>query len=284
VQVDPSLNATDVFVNLGGIALVGTTRLDLTNYQAVTSIPAAFAGPLTLDPVAKDATGTEIPGASITVSVKLAVSPVQVQLAENYYFIDPSSNPQQLALTGTYADTTTRDLTSSITGTTYVSSNTAVVQVSADGLATIAGPGIAAITATNGSASDYATFLIENASVPLAPLDVSSQFSIQQSGYRLDRTTGFFVQTVTVTNSSNVPLPASVFLILSGLTPGVTLVNRSGTTQTISPSSPYMSLPASSDGRTLAPGQTTTFTLQFLNPNRLPISYSASVYRSSTAP
>jgi hypothetical protein len=72
--------------------------------------------------------------------------------------------------------------------------------------------------------------------------------------------------------------------MLTGLTSGVTLVNKSGLTQNVLLGSSYLTVPLSPDGRTVAPGESNTFTLQFLNPNRVAISYSTSVYRTSSLP
>jgi pimeloyl-ACP methyl ester carboxylesterase len=284
VQVDPSTNATDVVIGMPPIPLTSTTRLDSVNYQGTAVIPTTFSGPLTITPLALDASQNEIPGASITVNVKPAPAPAQVAFTQKYFYIDPSVASEQLDLVATYSDSTQNDVTSSVAGTTYVSSNAAVVTVSADGLVTVVAPGLAVVTGTNGGLSDYAVFVVEIAASPLPPQNLTSQFTIQEGGYRLDRVSGFFVQTVVVTNTSNLPIPGSVYFMLTGLTSGVTLVNKSGLTQNVLLGSSYLTVPLSPDGRTVAPGESNTFTLQFLNPNRVAISYSTSVYRTSSLP
>jgi len=283
VQVDPVSNATDVVIGMPPLPLTGTTRLDTMNFQGTAVIPA-LAGPLVITPIALDAQQNEIQGAPITVNIVPAAVPSQVAFAQRYFYIDPSVASEQLNLVGTYADGSMIDLTSSVTGTRYISSNLAVIKVSPDGLVTVVGAGLAVVTGANGPAKDFAVFVVENATTPLPPLNLTPNFTIQQSGYRLDRVSGFFVQTVTVTNTSRLPIPGSGYLILSGLPIGVTLVNKSGVTANVLPGSSFMTLPLSPDGRTLAPGQSNTFTLQFLDPKRAAISYTWSVYRSSAAP
>ncbi len=283
VQVDPASNATDVVIGMPPIPLTGTTRLDTMNFQGTAVIPV-FAGPLVITPIALDAQQNEIEGAPITVNIVPTAVPTQVAFAQRYYYIDPSVASEQLNLVATYADGSQIDLTSSVTGTTYISSNPAVITVSPDGLVTVVGAGFAVVAGVNGPAKDFAVFVVENAATPLPPQNLTPNFTIQQSGYRLNRVNGFFVQTVVVTNTSSLPIPGSVYLILSGLPNGVTLVNQSGVTANVLPGSSFMTLPLSPDGRTLAPGQSNTFTLQFLDPQRVAISYSSSVYRSSAAP
>lgn len=284
VQVSPSANATDVVVGMPPIPLTSTTRLDSINYQATAVIPTTFSGVLTITPIALDSMQNEIPGAPVTVNVTPASAPTQVAFTQKYFYVDPSVASEQLDLVATYTGGTQIDVTSSAAGTTYVSNNPAVVTVSANGLVTLVAPGLAVVTGTNGGLSDYAVFVVENAASPLPPQNLTSQFTVQEGGYRLDRVSGFFVQAVTITNTSNLPVPGSVYLILSGLTHGVTLVNQSGLTQNVLPGSSYLTLPLSPDGRTVAPGQSSTFTLQFLNPNRVAIGYVTSAYRTSSLP
>jgi len=125
---------------------------------------------------------------------------------------------------------------------------------------------------------------VEDPVNPLQPEDVSAQFSIQESGFRLDRTKGFFVQSVSMTNNEPIPAPGPLYLLISGLPAGVNLVNQSGITQNIQMGTPYITLPLSSDGLNLQPGQSITLTLQFLNPTRTNIGYIATVWRTAGVP
>ncbi len=285
VQVDPSVNAGDMLFTLVGIGEIGATSTGPTQFQGTQVIPTTFAGPLTIIPVAVDNIQNYFQGAPVTVSVRPAIAPQQVTLSQKYFYVSPTNVPsQQLHLTGTYSDGSQLDLTSSATGTTYVSSNTAAVTVTADGLAQMVAPGLAVITAANGGAKDFAIFVVQEPASPLPPIDLTTSFTLKFSGFSLNRNTGFFVQNVTITNSSNLPVPGPLYLVLSGLPSGVTLVNKSGITQKVQPGSSYITVPLSSDGRTNAPGQSNTFTLQYLDPTREAISYTATVTRSSTAP
>jgi len=285
VQVDPSVNATDMLITLVGIGQIGTTNTGPTQFQGAQVIPGTFSGPVTIVAVAVDGNQNYFSGAPVTVSVSPGVAPQQVMLSQKYFYVSPTKVPsQQLHLTGTYSGGTQLDLTSSATGTTYVSSNTAAVTVTVDGLAQMVAPGLAVITAANGGAKDYAIFVVQEPATPLPPIDLTSSFTLKFSGFALNRNTGFFVQSVTITNSSNLPVPGPLYLVLSGLPSGVTLVNKSGITQKVNPGSSFLTVPLSSDARTNAPGQSNTLTLQFLNPNRTAITYTTSISRSSTAP
>jgi hypothetical protein len=284
VAVDGSVGATDVVIGMPPALLTGTNRVDEVNYAAVQTVPAGFAGALTITPIAIDALGQEIEGVPVTIDVAPATAPDSVAFAQRYYVVDPGAPAQQLTLSGSFGSAATVDLSASVSGTVYASSDPAVATVSAEGLVSLAGPGTAVISGSNAGVSDQAVFVVESAGAPLPPLDVSASFAIQRSGLRLDRNTGFFVQNVVVTSGSALPVPGSAYLVLSGLPAGVSLVNKSGVTAAALPGSPFVTLPLSADGRTLAPGQSSTLTLQFLNPGRATITYASAVYRRSIAP
>jgi|CZKS01.1.fsa_nt_gi pimeloyl-ACP methyl ester carboxylesterase len=285
VQVDASANVGDVLLTLVGIGEIATTSLGPTQFHGTQVIPATFSGPLTIVPVAVDNNQNYFAGAPVTVSVRTPIAPQLVVFAQKYFYVSPTKVPaQQLHLTGFYSGGTQLDLTSSVTGTTYTSNNTAAVTVTADGLAQLVAPGLAIITGANGGVKDFAIFVVQEPGTPLPPQDVSANFTLQQSGFALNRNTGFFVQSITITNQSGIPIPGPLYLVLSGLPTGVELVNKSGITQKVAPGSSFIKLPLSSDGRTDAPGQSNTLTLQFLDPSRIAITYSASISRSSTAP
>lgn len=104
---------------------------------------------------------------------------------------------------------------------------------------------------------------------PARPMDVSGSVMVKFTGLRPDRHTGFFVNSVSVTNNSGSTLPAPVSLVLD--LPGtVGLVGADGTTCGTNPvGRQFIHLPIPATG--LAPGATVTITLHFENPNKEPI-------------
>lgn len=282
VQVDASVQATDAYLTLEGIGQVGT-QADGTQFQGTQIVPSTFAGPLTIIPVAVNAQGNLYQGAPVTVAIAPAVFPEQVAFAQRDFYVPPTLGTQQLHLMGLFAGGSQLDLTSAAAGTVYTSSNPSVVAVTADGLAQIVSNGTSVITGTNGTAKDYASFVVQN-SATIPPQDRTGQFAVQSSGLRLDRTTGFFVQTITVTNSSLLPIPGPLYLVILGLPSSVTLVNKSGATTTFMPGSSFLLLPIPNGLSTIAPGGSVTQTLQFLNPNHMNIAYSTAVVGSVATP
>jgi Divergent InlB B-repeat domain len=86
-------------------------------------------------------------------------------------------------------------------------------------------------------------------------------------------TGGRSVQTVTVTNISATTIKGPISLVLDQLTAGVTLYKPTGyTSVTLPAGSPYLSAAVN-----LAPGQSTSFQLQFTNPGNVGFSYQARV-------
>ncbi len=286
VELTPPLTvANTVGATLAGLTHVSAAWTTGLRFSATFVVPPAITGPLTITPDFTDTSGNYFAGTPVVVGIKPAGTPESIALQRHDFLLTPGASSQQLYLNGTYADGSVLDLTSSLTGTTYTTTNPSVVTVSSDGLMQIIGPGFAVITAKNGGFSDFTTVVVEDPADPLPPADLTPQVTISRSGFRLDRNSGFFVQDLTITNTSAVPLPASLYLVLSGLTSGVTLVNKSGLTEALPPvGSSFLTLSLPGEGLSMPPGSSAHFTLQFLNPSRNPINYSLNLYRTSVAP
>lgn len=275
------VNVSVTLTNLTNLTAVWTSGLTFT---ATFNIPAGLTGPLTLTPNYTDTSGNTVSGASVVVGITPQTAPQSIALQQSSFVLPPGAANQQLIVSGTYADGSTLDLTSVLTGTSYLTSNVNVATVTGDGVLQVTGAGVAVITVKNGGLTTFATVLVQNPASPLGPQLVSSQFSAQQSGFRLNRTSGFFTQTVTLTNTSGVPVIGPVNYVLTGLPSGVTLRGATGTTQKFSPGSPYVAVPLSGDAATFAPGGSVTLTLQFLDPGRASISYTGNVIAVTQAP
>jgi hypothetical protein len=289
VQITPPVTANDIAVYVAGLTQLQGTNYSGNTYQATLAIPPNYTGALTLTPAITDSTNALITGAPVTVSVVPASPPTQLVIAQHSYRTTiPTNIPDHLYVTGSYPGGQDLDLTSAASGTSYSSNNQQVVTVDGNGNIQYTGQsGVAVVTATNSGISDYADFVVANQSIPSAPQDLTSQVSVQLSGFQLNRATGFYVQTVTVTNSDTVPLSGPLYLIIAGLPIGsvaVTLTNPTGYTQTITPiNSPYVSIPLN-NGMTLSPAESHTMQLQFLNPSRNRITYAYKVFTASTTP
>lgn len=99
---------------------------------------------------------------------------------------------------------------------------------------------------------------------------MTSQVTVLRGGFRLNQATGRFLQTITLTNTSGQAIGGPVSLVLAGLPVGVTLYNKTGTvTRGALAGNAYLDVFLGS----LAPGQSVTVTLEFLNPYNLGIVY-----------
>ena len=97
---------------------------------------------------------------------------------------------------------------------------------------------------------------------PPCAQDVTTSVSINQGTIRLNKKTGFFEQSITVTNTSNATIQGPVSFMLSGLS-GATLVNATGTTSCTTPvGSPFINLNLGA-ATNLKPGKSGKATLQF---------------------
>lgn len=118
-------------------------------------------------------------------------------------------------------------------------------------------------------------------SVTLEPLSVTTLVSQQvwvnttatvkfvQSGLAVNRFTGQFSGTVSITNTSGSAIEANRQFALEGLPINVTLANKSGERGGV----PYVTVPAS-----IAPGATVTVSTVFNNPSKVGISYVPRLY------
>jgi O-glycosyl hydrolase len=133
--------------------------------------------------------------------------------------------------------------------------------------ATINNESAGELAVSGGAASAYlepssvATFV----SQPVVT-DATASVKVVQSGLTVNRFTGQFTGTVSFTNTTGAPINASLLrLMVEGLSPGVTLANKSGEVNGV----PYVTLPAA----TIAQGATVTVTTTFNNPSKGNIGY-----------
>src|ERR1700733_11738987 len=112
------------------------------------------------------------------------------------------------------------------------------------------------------------------ASLPCAA-NVTTDVSITLGSLTYNSTTKIWSQTATVKNTGTKAI-GPLSLVLTNLTSGVTLTNRSGSTVCFAPGSPYINLYLSSSNR-LAVGQSTPITLQFSDPSNAPITFTSEV-------
>jgi hypothetical protein len=108
----------------------------------------------------------------------------------------------------------------------------------------------------------------------LVAVDVSNQVSIAPGGFRLNRTTGRYVQQVLLTNTGLGSISGPVSLVLDHLSSNATFFNRTGITSSVPPTgSPYLNMATGG----LAAGDSVTATLEFTNPTNQAITYDTRV-------
>jgi hypothetical protein len=111
--------------------------------------------------------------------------------------------------------------------------------------------------------------------------DVTSLVSITRGPNILNIATGKIFQTVALTNNSAFTITGPISLVLDGLSGNATLANAIGFTISNPPlGSPFLGVNATS----LAPGQSISVSLQFTDPSRAAISYTARVLAGPGVP
>jgi len=100
--------------------------------------------------------------------------------------------------------------------------------------------------------------------------DATASFTIQRSGFVLNRLTGKYTGSVTLTNKSASAINGPVHLQFDGLSAGVTLDNKTGTRN----GAPYLTLANAS----IAPGASINVPVTFSNPSKVGIGFTNTVY------
>lgn len=286
VQLTPPLTANVVWVatNVSGVGTLNGTTADGRRYQASFVIPTGFAGPVTLTPTLLDSDNQPILGAGIDIRVVPSTPMLSLSVLQPYTYLTSLPSSASIFVTGRDPEGRQFNLTSSVTGTTYTSSDTNIVRVDPDGHVQAVASGSATVTVESSGLKAFATFVVGNPADPIAPQDVTSSLKIVLSGIKTDDR-NVSVQTVELTNTLDVPLAGPLYFVLADLPDGVTLwAPRSGITQRIPPvRSPYLRLrPA--DALTLRPGEKIFLDLEFLNRNRVAIRYMPKVFSASGIP
>lgn len=272
VEVAPSLRATDGNIGLAGLGSLKVKNFTGTRFTADFVIPDYYAGPLTILPDVW--AGETVLGPKVTIRVRPLTPPKQLRVFNRYHHVSlPQTHPEHLGVKGRYAKDVERDLSSSASGTTYMSSNASVVSVDREGVYTAIANGIAVITIENRGVRAFVAFVVDDPARPSPPMDLSKQVAIQRSGLRLEsnpRVVRSHYQRVTITNTTALPLPGPLFLAVTGLPKGVIAYGGDGGGR--------HSLNLPDEGLGLLPGQSVTVDLEFLNQGDASIEYTAKVY------
>lgn len=105
-------------------------------------------------------------GATTPIPVALAIGPAAPSLST-------AGQTVQLAITATYPDASTKDVTPASTGTNYTISNSAIATISADGLVTAVSSGTVVIQANNDGATGIITVSVVLGGVSVGGIPVS---------------------------------------------------------------------------------------------------------------
>jgi hypothetical protein len=272
VEMAPWLAATDGSIGLVGLGFLKAEGFTGTRFTADFVIPNEYAGPLLMRPFAW--AGEMVSGPEVSIAVRPETRPRELHALQRYYYLSlPQANPTQIRVRGRYSNGVERDLSSSVSGTSYISSNPSVVSVDREGVCTVVANGLAVITIENRGVRDFVAFVVTDPVNPGPAIDLSHQVEIRRGKLRPEpnpRVVRSHYQQVTITNTSELPLAAPLFLKLSSLPNG--LITYGGHGDGVH----RLSLP--DQGLGLLPGQSVTVELEFLNQGTAPIDYTTTVY------
>lgn len=254
---------------------------DLRSFASGVVTPVRWSGPMEVIIKVRTIEGKLIEGPTVTVHVKPREVPVRVEATKKSVTFNWPLKLKGLVkhseLYGYYPDGVRRIIGSGL-GTTYTSSNPSVATVEG-GEIRPQGPGITYVTMSNNGMQDYCEVRIVDSNNPdIRPIDNTSQATIIVGSLEKDTVSDFYVQQITLHNDSSLPIPYPVILVIANLPPQVLLNNTQSKTQNIAPlDSPVLSLNIK-DRNFWRPGSATSITLEFSNPEDVPITYTPKVY------
>lgn len=137
------------------------------------------------------------------------------------------------------------------------------------------------VTDSGGLFDEKTIALAVNEPVVAGPTDVTAQLQITVTGFRLNRATGRYAQTITVRNVGGSPIAGPVSLVFDHVPAQATLAGATGVTSAASPlGSPFVDLAVGADG-VLTPGESVVTTVEFGNPSNQAITYTSRVLAGS---
>lgn len=280
VIVDPAFNATQVLV-LPSIssALEGPLVMNGPSFVGSMTLKDDFSGALEFEVTAMDDTGGEVGSSYVVTEAISSEVPTSMFTLNDVVFMSPGVGGRQINPVAIYADEIHRHV---YTQSNFSSSNPAVATVTPSGLVTAVSKGVAFITAEFKGQKAYAEIRVRDPALSEdSPVENTPSVSITKSGIRVNRVTGRFVQQVTITNTSSLPLSQPLWLSINDLPSGVALVNQEGVTKNLGVlGSPLVSLEVRNVNQQsfLVPGSSTTATLEFTNVNSISIDYTTRVF------
>jgi hypothetical protein len=184
---------------------------------------------------------------------------------------------------GYYAGEIRRDLSGSLFGTTYTSSDSNIATVTPEGVLTPVAPGVTYIIVDHRGIKAFAEVEVlgpDGADLP--PTDQTAKVALGAGGFRLDRASGRYLQSVTIKNTNALPLWFPLNLVVADLPPNVELrVDFGGRTRKTAPLGTryaYLHYEDAVRKDFFMPGDTLTVTLSFVNNTGVPITYTPKVY------
>ena len=138
-------------------------------------VPPEALGRVSLFVIGTDANDESVVSEAVTLNVRTDATLQTVKIVTQDPVLFGTGRQRALDVLGEYNDDVTRDITAAAVGTEYHSSNVSIATVSADGVVTSVSPGIATITARNGTVQDSisVTVLANRSPVARAGGDVS---------------------------------------------------------------------------------------------------------------
>lgn len=211
--------------------------------------------------------------------------PIDYHAADKYYLETQSvaNQPAQVPATTKYCSATNTEATTTkagIVGSNWAKNYTSTGSIEACKkmeLRLCGGYAFDSVAGANDAHSPVDSRSDGDAQTAIVITACANNIKMTRSGYRYNRATRRYVQTVTLNNEGSMAVAGPVTYLLFGLSNNATLFNGDGATSCIAPGgTPYLNVGVGADNA-LTPGETVTITLEFTNPSNQGITYDSRV-------
>ena len=285
ISVDTSLSPSSV--HFWPTMRSGLDHIDFEQapYEGQLEIPKSMTGYAEIQVFLRTTNQQFVDGPTITIRVIPSESPTSISATRSINLTYPEQTPtgeRGIQVRGIYENGVERWIGRGVYGTVFQSSNPNVVAVNENGGLTATGLGTAYITTENAGHKAITQVQVSGSgsSWPTRPptVEQTTKVLITKSGFKRDLDSGLFVQVITIKNTSSLPIPKPLMLVISGIPEGVELANSRGDTKVIEPLfSQYVPIKIQEEDF-LSSGATGTAILRFSNREGVPIAHALRVF------
>ncbi len=286
LEIDPALNPGFVFI-MGNIFSTGISlEMNGPPFKGKFKIPEKLAGPIELAVLFKNTSDKMIGGLGLNLNVIPAEAPQSIDAGRHDYLRLPAVRylpSRTITVKGYYNNGSKgkirRDISHSVTGTRYRSSDSKVFTINEGGVMEPVAPGSAFVIVEHRGLKDFVAIdvieKIERSNFPA--VDHTADVSITASSPRHIKDTVRYEMDVVIRNNADLPLHLPLHLVITDLADDVRIADAMETSLVEPVGSPYVFVELNERGY-LSPGNSARAKVIFVKFNREPLDHTLKLF------